>query len=119
MCVRAGQGSQTTRESSLVSSNCMSYGWLQAKSPVELGLPHGLLEASTWTGSHGSHGSKDLAAAFALRCCHARDLPKQAMDWCLDLCRENMKPLYERVWSWSDAKKRKQLGAVSGWHCGL
>lgn len=83
-----------------------------AKSLVELGLPHGLLEAATWTAGDSGSAGRNLAAAFGLRCYHARDVPKQAMEWCLDLCRENMKPLYERVWSWSDAKKRKQLGAI-------
>eukprot|EP00198_Chlamydomonas_reinhardtii_P013340 XP_001702677.1 predicted protein [Chlamydomonas reinhardtii] len=34
---------------------------------------------------------------------------RQQLEWCLDVCRENMAAFYERVWSWSDVKKRRQF----------
>ncbi|KXZ48606.1 hypothetical protein GPECTOR_26g509 [Gonium pectorale] len=48
-----------------------------------------------------------------VRSYHARDMPKELLAWCLDTCRENMAALYDRVWSWSDAKKRKQLTSAA------
>ncbi|KAG2448673.1 hypothetical protein HYH02_006030 [Chlamydomonas schloesseri] len=47
--------------------------------------------------------------AHQFRSHHAADLPKEQLEWCLDVCRENMAALYERVWSWNDMKKRRQL----------
>ncbi|GFR41919.1 hypothetical protein Agub_g2711 [Astrephomene gubernaculifera] len=44
---------------------------------------------------------------------HARNMPKDLQEWCLALCRENMSAMYKRVWSWSDADKRKQLASVA------
>lgn len=72
----------------------------------------GRARAGTGAGGGGGAGGDEGADAFRLRSYHASDLPKDVMAWCLDLCRETLKPLYERVWTWSDAKKRRQLSAV-------
>ncbi|EFJ48824.1 hypothetical protein VOLCADRAFT_104565 [Volvox carteri f. nagariensis] len=40
-------------------------------------------------------------------------MPKELHEWCLATCRENMAALYERVWTWNDTKKRKQLSSAA------
>ncbi|GLC68754.1 hypothetical protein PLESTF_000733200 [Pleodorina starrii] len=53
------------------------------------------------------------AQLVQVRSYHARDMPKELQEWCLATCRENMAALYDRVWTWSDTKKRKQLTSAA------
>ncbi|GLI59455.1 hypothetical protein VaNZ11_001334 [Volvox africanus] len=53
------------------------------------------------------------AQLLQVRSYHAKDMPKELHDWCLSTCRENMAALYDRVWTWNDTKKRKQLTSVA------
>lgn len=56
------------------------------------------------------HSCADAYFYMAAYC--ARTAPAELLEWAFELCRENMKPMYERVWGWSDNKKRKQIFAV-------
>lgn len=56
------------------------------------------------------------AECFYLASYCARTAPPELLEWAFELCRENMKPMYERVWGWSDSKKRRQIFAVSSAH---
>jgi hypothetical protein len=43
---------------------------------------------------------------------HANTMPAPLRAWCLDLCRDNMRAYYAKVWGWNDGKKKLELNAV-------
>lgn len=54
----------------------------------------------------------NCSVLYELESYRARDMPRQLLEWCMQLCKSNMQTLYEQVWGWSDTTKKKQLEAV-------
>lgn len=50
--------------------------------------------------------------AYTVRAFRACSIPHGVLEWCFQLCKRNMRELYESVWGWKDDSKRKQLEAV-------